>query len=87
MKRRRIAPNPNVLDWRDEQMPVLRKIVKPWGDVVLEPLRPEQEQAFSHNAMVAGDGINWRDDPDYNIARPGARNLAYQLTTRRRQRK
>lgn len=85
MKRRQRKPDKR-LDWRDPDMPVLRPWEEPWGAVVLKAIRPEEEQEFRDQMQHNGNPLapGWRDDKTYNIARPGARNHARQLTTHRR---
>lgn len=71
--KRRIAPNPKALDWRDPDMPVLRYFERPWGEKALDEEPPEKEQAWRQEVMATGPAPKWVDDPSYNWARPGAR--------------
>lgn len=65
MHRQRNKPDTR-LDWRDPNMPVIRRYVYADGSV-RESVDPAYESRFSEHRLATGVGVNWRDDPTYNM--------------------
>lgn len=69
-RRRREEPDKR-LDWRDPEMPVLRRFENNFGEVTIEPVSSDDEQAFHQDEMrTTNPGAPpWDWDPTYDIAR------------------
>jgi len=68
-RRKRLSPNPNALDWRDPQMPLVRDYTFRSGAKLTE-VTPEFEQEWRQICMERNAAPEWRDDPLYNARRP-----------------
>lgn len=66
---------PNRPDWRDPNMPVIRKAKLSDGTSKVVELSPEEEQAFAQRRLALADILvpDFRSDPTYNLRRKPAR--------------
>lgn len=69
MRNRRIPPNPNALDWRDPQMPVIRDYRFANGEVKTE-IDPDYERRYREHMLSTAAQPNRPDDPTYNLRKP-----------------
>lgn len=78
MRRRRLPPDKR-LDWRDPDMPVLRRMEHPMtGEPFLGPVPPKDEQDYHAGKMR---------DPQYDRAYPSySRDPVYDLKRKRSRR-
>lgn len=53
-------------DWRDPDMPVIRRIENAWG-ISHVPVKPEDEQLFCQLQMKQSPEPHFKDDPTYAL--------------------
>lgn len=75
MRRKRLPPDDR-LDWRDPEMPVIRKVTIQGREEVRE-IPPKYIEQYYKNKIFGAyyDAPNWRDDPSYNWNRKVQRNI------------
>lgn len=75
IRRRRTREPDKRLDWRDPNMPVLRLMESCFGEIKLTPIPPHEESEHCTSMVSNKNPLapTWRDDPTYNLRRPGAR--------------
>jgi len=54
------------LDWRDPDMPVIRK-VESFGIITRTLIKPEDEQEWCKITLAESLNPHWKDDPTYTL--------------------
>jgi len=67
MRRRKLPPDKR-LDWRDPNMPVFRRVER-LGRVSVEPISPEEEQAWCKECVERSKNPHWSEDETYTLRR------------------
>lgn len=70
--RRQVSDEEKRLDWRDPNMPILRRWENGWGNITIRAIEPIEEQEFRQDEMAQRDPLRptWDRDPSYDWANP-----------------